>query len=321
MSVRAIDAVLRLSKSETATRLVAVVIADVAHHDGVGWLDQREVATRANVSVPSVKRGVAWLVEHGELEVRKVQRGRRRVNVYRVLLGEVAEQPVEYDRLPFDVDPPFSTRDQIDTPSLADEGSPTTPTRDHPRARVEDPPLEPPEASSSDDARGETSSRRRDSVWDGLAAIFGEPTTKTEKTHRGKIVREVREAIRAEFAAVPTVDNPQGVFDDFAFVETLLQRRVSALRTHWRGEADVTQDALVKHWTLAYRLSTTGRATQPVSSREKSARWVERVGVRFEDERDVRGFLTELADGDQTLVDEMVDEWKRRREASDGEAA
>jgi DNA-binding Lrp family transcriptional regulator len=299
-----------------ATRLVAIVLADRASHDGVAWIDQQAIVDRARVSESTARRAIRELEDRGELETRKVQRGRRRINVYRLRLPGIVDRPVEYERLPFDVDPPFSTTGQSDRSSAVDDRSSTTATTGHPRARVEETSLETYRSSSNDDSRADPDvgmkPRKRDPAWDALAALFGEPTTKTEKTHRGKIVREVRAALVDELGE-PLIWETD--------LTALLRKRVAALRSHWRNEADVTQDALVKHWTLAERLAETGRSDAPPDRRAKALRWVEQVGVRMEDESDVRGFLEQIAAGTADVVEYGLKEWRHRRKEQRDSAA
>lgn len=114
MSYRVVREVLESSKAEGADRLVLLAIADVAYHDGVGWLPQgpqsskKSIASYANCSERQVRRSVDALQDAGELEVRRVQRGRRRMLVYRVVVGRIREQDVDYARLLFNLSEPFS---------------------------------------------------------------------------------------------------------------------------------------------------------------------------------------------------------------------
>ena len=123
MSFRVVNEVLEHSKAELADRLVAVTIAEVAHHDGVGWLpqgppadrphDRKNIAARARVSVRQVKRSIAALGELDELEIRTAQRGRRRINVYWLKVGSLVEAEIDYERLPFELDRPFGRGDNL----------------------------------------------------------------------------------------------------------------------------------------------------------------------------------------------------------------
>lgn len=116
MSVDVLREVFTLSQSRGVARNVLTVLADAAHPDGVTWLpispskngDPTKCLThRANASKRAVIDAIAELVALGEIEVRKAQRGRAKINVYRVVLGSVAAGEVDYSDLPFDLEQPF----------------------------------------------------------------------------------------------------------------------------------------------------------------------------------------------------------------------
>ena len=71
------------------------------------------------------------------------------------------------------------------------------------------------------------SQRARNPMWDTLSELFSEPATKTEKTNRGRIIRELTEA-----GATP---------DDVRARHAEHARR----RLHWT----LTENALVTHWS------------------------------------------------------------------------
>jgi len=152
VSVHVLSAVWRHSGSTLGARLVLLALADMASSDGIAWPSQQEIAKMARLSVPSVKRGIATLKEEGEIEIRQAQRGRRRINVYRVMLGQLAIP--DYERLPFELDEPFTTEYQSDTQSENDEVSESSLTGDHPVQIAPDTPsliepsVEPSEAQS-----------------------------------------------------------------------------------------------------------------------------------------------------------------------------
>jgi hypothetical protein len=118
MSVRVISEVFQHSKSVLAARLVLLVLADAAHDDGVTWVSQEEIAAKTLAVDSTVRRVINDLVEAGEIEVRKAQRGRRRINVYRVTFADV--EP-DYDALPFTLNEPFSTAADIERSAQVDD--------------------------------------------------------------------------------------------------------------------------------------------------------------------------------------------------------
>lgn len=130
MSVRILSGVFRDSLAEVGARLTLIAIADNSHDDGVAWPDEDTIATKTRLSVATVRRSLRTLEKLGEIEVRKAQRGRRRINVYRVLVGEPTA--VDYARLPFDIVGPFTTAHN-ERPSDTDDRSSTHTTTAHPR--------------------------------------------------------------------------------------------------------------------------------------------------------------------------------------------
>jgi len=128
VSVKVLAEALDYSASTGTDRCVLLALADAASHDGVTWLpilparargamnqrvDERKCIThRANCSKRQALRSIGALAELGEIEIRQAQRGQKRINVYRVTVGQIAESEVDYDRLPFGLDAPFGTHVQ-----------------------------------------------------------------------------------------------------------------------------------------------------------------------------------------------------------------
>jgi hypothetical protein len=116
VSVDVLREVFALSQSRGVARNVLTVLSDAAHPDGVTWLpvsppkngDPTKCIThRANASTRAVRSAIAELVLLGEIEVRQAQRGRAKINVYRVVLGSVGDAEIDYTDLPFDLEQPF----------------------------------------------------------------------------------------------------------------------------------------------------------------------------------------------------------------------
>jgi DNA-binding Lrp family transcriptional regulator len=106
VSIAVLTRVLAESEATLATRLVAIVLADAAHDDGVTWAPQKLIAKKAKLSTEAVRQATKRLQQSGEIEIRQVQRGRKRINVYRLAYGLIS---VDYDRLPFELTEPFTT--------------------------------------------------------------------------------------------------------------------------------------------------------------------------------------------------------------------
>lgn len=128
MSVTAIRSVLKYSEARLSARLVMLVLADAAHDDGVTWLGQKEIGAKGRISQAEVHRSLKELAEEGELEQRKAQRGRRRINVYRIVLPGLDEP--RYEDMPFALDHPFTTS-QDEGPSENDDLSSGRSTTSH----------------------------------------------------------------------------------------------------------------------------------------------------------------------------------------------
>src|SRR5688572_9746171 len=268
MSVDVITAVLQEARAKLGDRLVLLVIADTASRDGVAWLDQRTIAARARLSLSQTERCVKALERAGELEIRKAQRGRRRISVYRVTVGAPARLDVDYDRLPFQLNEPFTTTPQIAGSSAGDDPANPQPTTPQIRGSLKrEPSSEPPEAPDAE-------RRPRNVIWDELAALYGEPTTKTEKALRGKVVAEIADALDVGLTAFSAAARADEV-----------RRRHEALEQAWGGRATVTPTALVKHWTFAGQAYQAQEVTaEEATPRAKAKRWLDGAGRRFTDE-------------------------------------
>jgi hypothetical protein len=123
VSVKVLSEALDHSRSKGSDRCVLLALADAASHDGVTWLpimpargrggerrnlDERKCIThRAHCSKSEAIRSIKELEELGEIEIRQAQRGQKRINVYRLTVGSIADSDVDYDRLPFELSAPF----------------------------------------------------------------------------------------------------------------------------------------------------------------------------------------------------------------------
>jgi hypothetical protein len=185
MSVRVLSLVLRHSQAKLGARLVLIALADAAHDDGVAWLDQDAIAAKANLSTSQTRRALRDLELMGEVETRKAQRGRRRINVYRVMLA--TEQP-DYERLPFSMAEPFTTAQYERSSTADDRANPLVTT-----AQIRSNP-----ASGEEEAYRETraamdlnrkGNRKKRSPKDGeRAAVTAESTVQKERKPRKRDV-------------------------------------------------------------------------------------------------------------------------------------
>lgn len=129
MSVRVLTKVFAHSEATLAARLVLLVLADAAHDDGITWVGQELIAAKALVSEQTVRRVLRDLETDGSIQMRKAQRGRRRINVYRLVLPGLLDP--DYDRLPFTLEHPFTTAHPERSPEIDDRAS-CAPTAEDP---------------------------------------------------------------------------------------------------------------------------------------------------------------------------------------------
>lgn len=127
MSVHVLSRFLKESQAELGARLVGTVMAHAAGDDGICWKSQENLTQECHLSVRGVRDAIRKLEELGEIETRKVQRGRSRVNVYRIWCAD----PPEYERLPFTVKEPFSELPPAESAASDDRQSEARPPADH----------------------------------------------------------------------------------------------------------------------------------------------------------------------------------------------
>ena len=111
------------SRSKLAARLVLLALADNAHDDGIAWPGHRLLAEKAMLSERTVSRAISELESLGEIEQRKAQLGKRRINVYRICITGLLDP--DYTRVPLTLDSPF-TGSHIDASSEGTTGHPDT---------------------------------------------------------------------------------------------------------------------------------------------------------------------------------------------------
>lgn len=113
MSFKVVAEVLEKSQARGTDRLVLVAIAECAWHDGVTWLkigsseyERKTICASARCSKREAIRAVQVLRDElREVETRKVRRGRSFITVYRVVVGRIAQETVDYDRMPAEIVP------------------------------------------------------------------------------------------------------------------------------------------------------------------------------------------------------------------------
>lgn len=156
MSLRVMVKVFEESDETLARRLILLALAEVASDDGIAWPGQEKIAAKARLSRTHVTERIGEMIEDGVIELRKAQVGRRRINVYRLILPGLDEP--NHDRLPFKLDRPFAMS-EVPTPSEAttsdppsdDVGSTDLTTSEVPTSRARDPLPEPRTRTLSED--------------------------------------------------------------------------------------------------------------------------------------------------------------------------
>lgn len=108
MSLRVLNEVLDHSQASGHDLCVLIALADAAANDGITWLPVESekglsIMSRSHASRAEVYRAIAALKDGDELLVAKVRRGKSTINVYRVIVGRIAETEVDQSRVPFRV--------------------------------------------------------------------------------------------------------------------------------------------------------------------------------------------------------------------------
>lgn len=158
MSIKVTNWVWSKSESRNGARLVMLALADRADDKGFAWPSIDDLCERAQLSPRAVQKGIAKLVEIGELQVESGG-GRRVRNRYQIVPkprtsdGVTDEYPSSPDgvtaskpRTSDGVSPEETPHSATETPSFATE----TPSFEHgnPVRCAGEPPLEPPEEPS-----------------------------------------------------------------------------------------------------------------------------------------------------------------------------
>lgn len=193
MSVPVLYRFIRESRSELGARIVGMLMSFIANDDGICWVSQKRLSEQSCLSERGVRDAIRRLEDLGEVETRQAQRGRVRVNVYRLWCGEVPQ----YEKLPFTVGDPFSER-----PADIAGGTSTTG-----RSRPDDRQIVARTPSYERQGK-DNGARARDEVWDELERLFGEVAPKTNAhAKRNKAVADLKrlgaspEAIVLAYAA------------------------------------------------------------------------------------------------------------------------
>lgn len=300
---------------------ILCAIADTAHHDGVSYIpqgprdDPESIAFRSRCSQRTVERRIPVLESQLEIEIRKAQRRRARINVYRILAGSILHREPKYDRLPFELDRPFSSPAEIErlrtdrqsvgqslseppvTTSVGqDDDQPTLTTRLSANCGGSGPVLEPTEeanfaSSVSADAADERAHTRL-AIELALSAELGVKVGKLTRSERGAWERAISDLVDVDASA-----------DDVA-------ARALAYRDVWPDMA-LTPPALVRHWSML------GARVEIAAGGVSLERWLTVTMPQLEPEhaRDIVDNWPGLTDQARVDAVEAIDLQQRRRAA------
>jgi hypothetical protein len=135
VSYKVTEAFIENSRSKHGARTVGLIIAEVAHYDGVGWIrieptkakkprirpedDVNNIVFRTKLSPKQVRRCIDRLQDLDELEVVRAWDGRSRYFVYRLIIEPMRLRDVDYARGGLSVlEAPFWTPEELLQPVL-----------------------------------------------------------------------------------------------------------------------------------------------------------------------------------------------------------
>ncbi len=205
MSVHVMSWVLKHSEETLGRRLVLLVLADHAKEDGTeAWPSVQTIVEQARISERQVQYALRRLEEAGAITKNGRHRGQNQrygTNVYSVNMKGAISAPLD--------EPKGAIYDIQRVPYSAPEPSLLQPSKSKAFA-----------------------AKPRNPLWDALSAVFGEATTETARSRRGKVCRSLA-------AAGASPDE--------------IVRRAKSWPRHF-DDATLTELALEKHWdTLAHK--------------------------------------------------------------------
>lgn len=183
------------SKSRNGARLVMLALADRADDDGFCWPSIEDLAERTRLSPRAVQKGIASLVEDGELKVENGG-GRHRSNRYQIIPkpctsdGVTGQEPRTSDGVSREETPNF----EAETPNFATEtpnNTPGNPVQSSPEPSVE-PSREPSENPHPRDTQPQDISEQMFAKW---WEQYGRTTAQGKTTIRRAIADALRNGL------------------------------------------------------------------------------------------------------------------------------
>jgi hypothetical protein len=315
VSAKVVSAVMTHSEARLSARLVLLAIADNADEgSGIAWppiVDHpdtpphrlRSISFKTRLSEREVRLSLRQLEQLDELEVTQAQRGRSRINVYRVTVGYLRErEPRLTDDVPFKLLRPFSTTGKECRQSAAGPQGlglvRDSATRRATTGRVCRQSDAGPPAFHDVDHRHSgplttgTLNARAEKVEPSV-----EPSIQPGEEERVELGNAIRLALTAELGAKSFTRQARELWQDA--VEQLVEVDATADEVRERcatyrrifPEAALTPLALVRHWPL---LGTTAIADSNSGDDDgaKLGAWVEKTGWRL-DPQDARDMLAD----------------------------
>ena len=328
MSLEALNEIWLRNRSRASSYVDRCVLTAIAVHagkDGIAWPSQTEIAAKAgeNCTERQVRRSIENLERLGDLEVRKAQRGRARINVYRVRVGRIGEREVDYTQLPFTVDEPFSRPDTVSARRADGRHEPVPRaeppgTGDTPDERTERPAVETVTTGHSGrDDRTDERTAERARVDGSFGAEPEEPSKEPTLTRAagGREQEQIDEALFEQLGFRPRTRSEHGAWakavaeliEANATVEQI-RERCARYRERWPG-VTLTPSALVKHWSLLGEQPSPWEIAAERSRLSKRA-WIENTSWRL-DEDEVRHTIDgwdDIDDVERSLLRDYADE-------------
>lgn len=304
MSVYVTREVWKFSRAEHGALLTLLAIADSAHKDyGTSRLKQTSIASMTRLDVRAVRDAVRWLEEHLEIETRQAMKGRARLNVYRVILGEYEQAEVDPDDLGLRLLEPFSTvaelaerraatnsdgRQILPVVAGPTSGSFRSDDRQFLPSHKEEPVLdqvtEEANASSVPAGAGERETRKQE-ISLALSALLGLELRGMTRAERSKWETAIAQLVKV------------------GATRAQVEARCVAYRAIWPS-VRLTAWALVTHWSELGAAVVSGAGADPVAA------WCERAPEMFELDvaRELLDDRAGLTDDQRTVYHRRLDE-------------
>ena len=221
MSSRQLTLVWQVRGVSASEKAVLARLADLSNDDGECWPGQAKLGEDVGLSDRSVRRIIDRLEAAGLVSTVRV--GKRRTNRYLLTLS--GQNVSGGDSDPEEDEPvgiPVDDVKVIGHPRPVTDDGDRTSTSGGDRTPVSYPPKKGPVRYT----RQIDPKSARDEIWDALVDVFGDPTTDTNRTLRGKV---------AQSLFVAEADGQE------------ILRRASMWPAHF-PDATLTETALEKHW-------------------------------------------------------------------------